>query len=403
MTSLKTITVWLFALFALLASVILHFGAMFIMALALVTVPLISYLIGRSSVRGISCIRDAPEYAHEDEAVDIKVRIRTSKGILGSIEIDDQLPKWLVRQPEMPQDTSADENGEATISYSIIGEKRGEYEIGPLRLRISDPLGFYKFNVFHPSKSQVVILPRPLDIPELQIKPAGQTGEHQYEGSGAKGSGLDFHSVREYHSGDELRRVHWPSTAKHGKLNVIEFEHTKVEDAVIAVDLQLGTELGEGRFTTLEYAVSIAAALSEQALSLGSTVRLICQGVAGAASRPAKGLSHLYSILEALAKVESKSITSIGETIAQQFDLFSENAALICLGSSIGSDFLTYADLLLRRGTKIQFILIQLPGKIPDEVMEGISGLAAIGGSVIVVECSTTAIEGRIAYEYTGQ
>ncbi|MHB1456339.1 MAG: DUF58 domain-containing protein [Armatimonadota bacterium] len=403
MTSLKTITVWLFAIFALMASVILHFGSMFIMALALITVPVISYLIGRTSVREISCIRDAPQYAHEDEAVKVTVRIKTDKGILGSIEIDDQLPKWLVRQPSITQEPNDNIVGEANMVYSVIGEKRGEYQIGPLKMVISDPLGFYRFSVFHPLKSRIIILPRPLDIPELQIKPTGQTGEHQYEGSGSKGSGLDFHSVREYHSGDELRRVHWPSTARHGKLNVIEFEHTKVEDAVIAVDLQLGTELGEGRFTTLEYAVSIAAALSEQALSLGSTVRLICQGVTGPASRPAKGLSHWYSVLEALAKVEAKSLTPIGETIAQQFDLFSENAALICLGSSIGSDFLAYADLLMRRGTKVQFILIQLTEQIPDDVMEGISGLAAIGGSIIVVECSTTAIEGRITYEYSGQ
>lgn len=403
MTSMKTITVWLFAIFALLASVILHFGSMFIMALALIAVPLISYLIGRVSVREISCIRDVPWYAHEDETVDITVRITTRKGILGSIEIDDQLPKWLVRQSETSGRAGVDESGETAMIYSIIGEKRGDYQIGPLRLKITDPLGFYSFNVFHPLKSRIIILPRPLDIPELQIKPTGQTGEHQYEGSGSKGSGLDFHSVREYHSGDELRRVHWPSTAKHGKLNVIEFEHTKVEDAVIAVDLQSGTELGESRFTTLEYAVSIAAALSEQALSLGSTVRLICQGVSGAASRPAKGLSHWYSILEALAKVEARSLTPIGETIARQFDLFSENAALTCLGSSIGDDFLAYADLLMRRGTKVQFILLRLPGVIPDDVMEGITGLAAIGGSVIVVECSTTVIEGRIRYEYTGQ
>lgn len=403
MTSIKTITVGLFALFALLASVILHFGSMFIMALALLAVPLISYLIGRSSVRQISCVRNAPEYAHEDEIIDITVKISTSKGILGSIEIDDKLPKWLTCQSETSQNLSTEEDGKAAISYSIIGEKRGEYQIGPLQLKISDPLGFYSFKVSYPLKSKIVILPRPLDIPELQIKPAGQTGEHQYEGSGSKGSGLDFHSVREYHSGDELRRVHWPSTAKHGKLNVIEFEHTKVEDAVIAVDLQHGTELGVGRFTTLEYAVSIAAALSEQALSLGSTVRLIYQGVAGPASRPAKGLSHWYSILEALAKVEAKSLTPIGETIAQQFDLFSENAALICLGSTIQNDFLAYSDLLIRRGTKVQFILIKLPGKIPDDVMAGISGLASVGGSVIVVECSTTAIEGRITYEYTGQ
>jgi uncharacterized protein (DUF58 family) len=375
---------------------------MFIMALSLLSVPLISYLIGRSSVREIICVREAPEYAREDENVNITVKIKTKKGLLGSIEIDDNIPKWFKRQPEIQHDINAEENGEASITYSIIGEKRGEFQIGPLKLKISDPLGFYSFNVSYPLISKIVILPRPLDIPELQIKPTGQTGEHQYEGSGSKGSGIDFHSVREYHSGDELRRVHWPSTAKHGKLNVIEFEHTKVEDAVIAVDLQLGTEFGEGRFTTLEYAVSIAAALCEQALSLGSSVRLICQDAAGPASRPAKGLSHWYSILESLARVEAKSPTPIGETIAQQFDLFSENAALICLGSTIKTDFIAYADLLLRRGTKIQFILVKLPGKIPDNIMEGISGLASVGASVIIVECSTTAIEGRITYEYTG-
>lgn len=402
MTSMKSITVSLFALFALLASGILHFGTMFVMAMALLFVPFISYLIGRRSIRGMECSRDVPEFGHEDEPISVTVRVKVKKGILGAVELDDHLPQWLNRPTEEFHDISAMEAEGAVITYTIIARKRGEYEIGPLGLEVTDPLGFFRFSVIRHLKSHILILPRPLDIPELQIKPTGQTGEHHYEGTGAKGSGLDFHSVREYSPGDELRRVHWPSTARHGKLNVIEFEHTKVEDAVIAVDLQRGTEIGAGRYTTLEYAVSIAAALSEQALSMGSMVRLACQGVNGVAAHPARGLGHWYSMLEALAKVEATSPLPISEVIAGQSGMFAENAALICLGSTISRDLIMYAELLTRNGTRMQYILVKLPGQLTEDEMLGISGLASAGASVIVVEGSTTAFEGRITYEYAG-
>ncbi|MHB1001160.1 MAG: DUF58 domain-containing protein [Armatimonadota bacterium] len=402
MTSMKSITVALFVMFSLAAAAILHFSAMFVMALALALIPFLSYIIGKMSVRDLLCIRELPEYAHEDNPIPVTVRIKGKANLLGTIEINDQLPQWLDRIDVTTSEGTEPKIGEVVVSYEACARKRGEYIIGPLELRLSDPLGFYQFGVLKQLTSRLVVLPQPLSIPGLKINPIGQTGEHQFEGTGAKGSGIDFHSVRDYHPGDELRRVHWPSTARHGKLNVMEFEHTKVEDTVIAIDLQQGSEKGSGRYTTLEYAIRIAADISNQAITLGSTVRLACAGIDDSSATPGKGAGHWYTILESLAKINANRMESLADIIAEQSESLSHNSLLICLGSSVSTSFPAYAEILTRKGTKILYILIETGTNDNKENELALSNLITAGVMAAVVECSNSEVKGTVTYEYPG-
>src|SRR5918912_409029 len=99
-------------------------------------------------------------------------------------------------------------------------------------------------------------------------------GVQEREGRARRGEGMDFHGVREWRQGDPLRRVHWPTTARTGRLSVVEFERAFQQDLVIALDLRRGSEYGEGRETTLEYAVKTAATLIDATLAESGAVTL---------------------------------------------------------------------------------------------------------------------------------
>lgn len=399
MSSMKLITVAIAALFLLVVSAVLRFSELYIMSAAVASVPIASYLVGRIVVRNLRCSREVPHFAREDEPFRVSLHLHGKSGLLGPMEINDVLPEWMEKAASLA-DLPSESDGVLTATYTATSTKRGEHAIGPLKLRVSDPLGFFMFSCEYPLMSRVVVLPRPMHIPELEVRRAGSFGQYQFEGTGARGSGTDFHGVREYQPGDELRRIHWASTARHGHLNVVEFEHRRAQDTVIAIDLRRGSEVGYGRYSSLEYAIRIGAGIAEEALMLGSSARLMCAGLEGAAASPATGLDQLYIILETLAKIRADRREAISDVLLRDLDALSSDSVVTCLSACADEGLARCAQLLAPKGAKINFILINPASEVEPGPDEFVGNLVAAGASAAIVECSTEAVEGYVRYDY---
>lgn len=378
------------ALFLLLVSVVLGYSELYIMSAAIMSAPFVSYIAGRIGIRRLKCTRDALEFANEGEPFQVRLNLLDRSHLLGPIEIEDHLPEWIEREhgSAIEDDTS--------ISYTAIARKRGEYTLGPIHLHVSDPLGFFHFRCRYPLISKLIIFPKPLIIPELSIRPMGALGEYQFDGSGARGSGIDFHGVREYQMGDELRRVHWRSTAKHGRLNVIEFEHSHAQDAMIAVDLRRGSETGKGLYSSLEYAVRIAAGIIQDTLNNGSSARLVGDGIAGPAAVFGRGVGHLHVLMDALARVRADRGESLSDVLLQELYGIGDNTTVTCIAAAIDGGMIACADLLAPRGINLQFILIDVFSETRQDRLA--AALTQSGASVTVVDCSPDEVEGRVRY-----
>ncbi len=399
MSSMKLITVAIAALFLLVVSAVLRFGELYIMSAAVACMPIASYLVGRYVVRNLKCSRETPDCAREDEPIPVSLRLHGKSGMLGPMEIHDMLPEWFEKHGQRQR--QSEESAESiSVTYTASANKRGVHTLGPLKLRVSDPLGFFLFTCEYPLFTQMVVLPKALEIPELEIRAGGSFGEYQFEGSGVRGSGTDFHGVREYKTGDELRRVHWASTAKHGRLNVIEFEHRRAQDSILAIDLRRGSEVHPGRYSSLEYAIRIAAGVAEQTLMLGSSARVLGAGVKGPATEPDTGLDQLYLVLDALARMKADRTESLSDVILAQMDTISRDSVVMCFSSSVDEKLPACAQLLAPKGVKLHTILIDVGGNISQADDEALSQLMASGASITVVECSTEAIEGHVTYAY---
>ena len=122
-----------------------------------------------------------------------------------------------------------------------------------------------------------IVLPEPLQARDKAAGGEGAYGVRERDGKTRRGEGMDFHGVREYQPGDPLRRVHWATSARRGKLAVVEFERAYQQDVCIVIDLLKGTNYGSGRDSTLEYAVKVAATLADRTLRAGGGVKLITQ------------------------------------------------------------------------------------------------------------------------------
>ncbi|MGA7272330.1 MAG: DUF58 domain-containing protein [Acidimicrobiia bacterium] len=147
---------------------------------------------------------------------------------------------------------------ELTASYRIMCRPRGVYAIGPAEFEISDPLGLAARStvmgpvgtlVVYPSVEQLSGLPssRGRDLAVNAARP-----EHNQRG------GEDFYTLREYQHGDDLRRVHWPSSAKRDELMIRQLETPWQSRALVILDVRPGSYREDAAF---ESAVSGAASV----------------------------------------------------------------------------------------------------------------------------------------------
>lgn len=417
MTHTKLLTIIMAALFLLAVSLAMRMSQLYFMSAALVSIPLVSYVLGRFALRSLCCSRDAPEFATEGELLNVTVCVKGRSRLLGPIGVEDTLPQWIANAGdeeagrrrgsalvELATATGSPERNVTAdgvvFSYEVVPTKRGDHLIGPVRVRATDPLGLFEFHSSYPILSRVIVFPMPIHLPELRSITGGEFGDYLFDGSGSKGSGIDFHGVREYQPGDELRRVYWKSTARHGRLNVIEFEHSLAQDTLIAIDLRQGTEMGHGAYSSLEYAVRLAAGIASDAIASGSSVRLMCAGLEGPAALLGRGTDHLYSIMHALAQLKADQHESLSSVLLSHMEDIPRNSVVVCITSAADSGLAESAEFLRSRRSRMAAVIVSVMPEMSTAVQDQSSGLAAAGASVATVECSTGCPMARVIYEH---
>ncbi|MET3960405.1 uncharacterized protein (DUF58 family) [Marmoricola sp. OAE513] len=160
------------------------------------------------------------------------------------------------------------------VQYPVQAEVRGIYEVGPLSVKVADPFGMLSLQRAFPRTTPLVVVPvvEPLPV----IGPIGA-----WSGSGDNrprpfsiGSAADT-SVREYRLGDDLRRVHWRSTARTGELMVRREEQPWHSRCTLFIDNRAVAHRGSGPDSSLERAVTATASIAVHLSRLGFQVRLV--------------------------------------------------------------------------------------------------------------------------------
>ena len=120
--------------------------------------------------------------------------------------------------------------------YEVISRPRGVYTVGPASISIGDPLGFTESTSFFGRASRLVVYPR---IENLVGVPTGRGQDQTISTSRASfwhTGGEDFYTLREYQHGDDMRKVHWPSSARRDALMVKQLEMPWQSRAFIVLD-----------------------------------------------------------------------------------------------------------------------------------------------------------------------
>ncbi|MFN8098799.1 MAG: DUF58 domain-containing protein [Dermatophilaceae bacterium] len=149
---------------------------------------------------------------------------------------------------------------EHEILFSVPTTRRCVVGIGPVRSIKADPIGLFRRERRWAERIDLCVNPRTIPIA------ASMTGFlRDIEGvtsHNLTSSDVAFHALREYVSGDDLRTIHWRTTARTGRLMVRQFEETRRSHLLVVLSLRPGDYLDPDQF---EVAVSTAGSLVLQA------------------------------------------------------------------------------------------------------------------------------------------
>lgn len=161
------------------------------------------------------------------------------------------------------------------IDYTVRSHVRGRYHLGPLGVQLQDPFGLANRNAVLEGSADLVILPQvhPLSVSRQPSSGVGSEGEQAHL---IALHGEDDVTIREYRDGDDLRRIHWPATARTGDLMVRQEDRPAQRRAVVLLDPRPEAHGGSGPTSSFEWAVSAAASIGAHLCESGYAVHLVC-------------------------------------------------------------------------------------------------------------------------------
>lgn len=231
----------------------------------------------------------------------------------------------------------------AAVTYAVRSELRGRYEIGPLRLRLADAFGMCELTRSFTSTDPLVVVPR--TWPLTSARAGGMwAGAGESVVRTAAASGEDDVSTREYRHGDDLRRVHWKSTARRGEMMVRTDEQPRQMRATVLLDARQAGHRGEGPASSLEWAISMAASVGVHLCTNRYAVRLLHDG-APAEWTPVEGVDGAAALLDDLAVLAPGPDEALQEALASLVRSGGDGLIVAVLGEITEHEALTLARL----------------------------------------------------------
>jgi uncharacterized protein (DUF58 family) len=260
---------------------------------------------------------------------------------------------------------------DATLTYRLDTTRRGVFEAGPLRWERRDALGLAA--VGRPAGDTRSLYVHPATHP-MSIVPSGRARNPEGPADTVVASGAVFHRLREYVAGDDLRQIHWRSSARTGSLMVRENLDTSLPATTVLLDTTYAGYDGE---TCFEEAVELVASALAAAARLGFPARC----VAGEATIDARGdareaLDHLAG----LSLGAGPGLTRLAHALPHR----RTGAALIAVTGRAGDGDLAALRRVAPRHDRTALIVVHA---------EGVAVPAAMAGGAVSVIAATSAAE----------
>ncbi|MFD4257281.1 DUF58 domain-containing protein [Streptomyces sp. NPDC058534] len=332
--------------------------------LLLSVLPLVcATVLYRTRYRVAGSRRLSPERVPAGSEARVHLRVdNVSRMPTGLLMLQDRVPYVLGPRPRFVLDR-VEPGGRREVSYRVRSDLRGRFPLGPLQLRLTDPFGLCELTRSFSTYDTLTVIPRVAALPPVRL-----SGEAKGYGEGRQRTlalaGDDDVIPRGYRYGDDLRRVHWRSTARYGELMVRREEQPQRARCTVLLDTRGLAYEGAGPDSPFEWAVSGAASVLVHMLERGFSVRLLmdtgnsvpgegADGFAGASQGTADAAGLM---MDTLAVIDH----SDGTSLSPAYDLLrgGNEGLLVAFFGDLDEEQATVAARMRQRsGGAVAFVL----------------------------------------------
>lgn len=252
-------------------AVLINAPSLFYMSFALIATIVACNLQSILATRALRIERIAPKSVHVGELVTIEVVLWSNRKLKRPlVTVEDRLPERLASTelgPSLPVAPAYDLP--VRTMYQFRPQKRGRFRWKNIKVTATDALGLTTRTISYETEpTEIIVVPTPIPV-ALELPSSAGWGINEAMSGQASGAGIEPRGIREYVSGDSLRHVHWPSSARTGTLQVKEFQAGSQGSAAFLLQRSRGSDIGKGIVTSLDAMAGHALYLTEQLLRQG--------------------------------------------------------------------------------------------------------------------------------------
>jgi uncharacterized protein (DUF58 family) len=246
----------------------------------------------------------------------------------------------------------------ASLADALRFSHRGHYRIGPARLAVSDPFGLFRRQLEAGGRAEVIVYPRTQTL--AGAPPLGMSAYRlrDVRTAPAAGDAVEFHGVRPYQHGDDLRHIHWKSTAHTGKLIIKQFERRSSATATLFLDLDAQAHRGHGAESSLEPAIEMAASVAEHVLRSGGAIRLVANGAHPTRLEMDRGHRHLMDLMDVFAVARADGARPIARVLHEEARTVPNGSTVFLMTPSADTAVLRELTMLRARGVEVVVVLL---------------------------------------------
>ena len=370
----------------------------------LTSLIVVSYLWAWSGVRWVQVQRHARTGRSQVGRMAEERLVINNRGLLPKL--------WL----EVRDHSTLPEHQVSRVVHSLGGRKmhtwtiktrclqRGRFTLGPLTLSSGDPFGLFRTTreLDEPGESSFIVYPAIVDVPnfapQVGYLPGGDTMRRRTPYVTTNVSG-----VRDYAPGDSFNRIHWPSSARTGRLISKEFELDPTADIWLFLDLERAAHsdlmwarhMGQTETrlpwetvgqeltlmpSTIEYGVTIVASLAKHFIARDRAVGFLSYSQHREIIPADRGERQLTKILETLAVIRAEGQIPLSEIITAEAAHLRRNTTIIVVTSTDEPFWIAAARDVSQRGVRVVAVLIDPHGFGHPRSNEGMATAVSASG-----------------------
>ncbi|MDQ6418051.1 DUF58 domain-containing protein [Paenibacillus sp. LHD-117] len=246
-----------------------------------------------------------------------------------------------------------------TRTHRLTPTRRGWYRLNSITMTAGDLLGGMGVSLQVPLQGELLVYPKPADVPVHELPHHSWQGETQVRRFIVPDPFV-VAGARAYQPGDSYRQVNWKATARTGALQVHQYDYTANRSLMI----YLNVEDGEGMWRSvtneavielgIEWAAGAALAVIGEGMEVGFTANMAVEGeLDSVREQPRSGHEQLYRLNELMAKLKLERSEPFVSLLGRESAIGYNGIDALIISAYWNDELEREAELLRRHGNAV--------------------------------------------------